>query len=72
MERYHDLNELIADVGATCELCGQKMLRADGCSWPGVYSRGIYYKRIRYGEEEFLGRMSAVLTAAQNLGTSTT
>ena len=53
MERYHDLNELIADGGATCELCGQKMLRADGCSWPGVYSRGVYYKRIRYGEEEF-------------------
>ena len=42
MERYHDLNELIADGGATCKLCGQKMLRADGCTWPGVY-----------GEEEF-------------------
>ena len=50
MEQYRDLNQLIADGGATCKLCGQKMLRADGCSWPGVYSRGIYYKRIRYGE----------------------
>ena len=53
MEQYRDLNKLIADGGVTCKLCGQKMLRADGCTWPGVYSRGVYYRRIKYGEEEF-------------------
>lgn len=48
-----EIEELIAAGGAICDLCGGRMLKEDGCTWPGLYSQGRYYKRIKYGEEEF-------------------
>lgn len=42
----------IAAGGAPCKICGGRMLKVDGCTWPGVYCNGKYYKRIRYGEED--------------------
>lgn len=46
-----EIEALIAAGGAICELCGGRMLRADGCTWPGIYCGGKYYRRIRYGDE---------------------
>ena len=40
-----EIEALIAAGGAPCEICGGRMLKVDGCTWPGVYSRGKYYKR---------------------------
>ena len=48
-----EIEALIAAGGAPCEICGGRMLKVDGCTWPGVYSRGKYYKRIKYGDEDF-------------------
>ena len=48
-----EIESLIAAGGAPCEICGGRMLKVDGCTWPGVYSRGKYYKRIKYGDEDF-------------------
>lgn len=48
-----EIEALIAAGGAPCEICGGRMLKVDGCTWPGVYSRGKYYKRIKYGSEDF-------------------
>ena len=42
-----EIEALIAAGGAPCEICGGRMLKVDGCTWPGVYSRGKYYKRIK-------------------------
>lgn len=38
--------------GATCEICGQKMLQADGCTWEYAVSKGRVRKRIKFGEED--------------------
>ena len=38
--------------GATCEICGQKMLQADGCTWEYAVSKGRVKKRIKFGEED--------------------
>ena len=48
-----EIEALIAAGGAPCEICGGRMLKVDGCTWSGVYSRGKYYKRIKYGDEDF-------------------
>ena len=41
-----EIEALIAAGGAPCEICGGRMLKVDGCTWSGVYSRGKYYKRM--------------------------
>lgn len=46
-----EIEALVAAGGAVCELCKGQMLKADGCTWPGIYCKGKYYKRIRYGDE---------------------
>ena len=38
-----EIEALIAAGGAPCEICGGRMLKVDGCTWSGVYSRGKYY-----------------------------
>ena len=47
------IQEIIAQGGAKCRLCGQHMRKADGCSWGYIMSNGKFYKRIKYGEEDF-------------------
>ena len=47
------IEELIALGGAECNLCGQRMLKADGCSWGYIKCGGKLYKRIKYGDEGF-------------------
>lgn len=37
--------------GGTCEICGQKMLKADGCTWEYAVSKGRIKRRIKFGEE---------------------
>ena len=32
-----EIEALIAAGGAPCEICGGRMLKVDGCTWPGVY-----------------------------------
>ena len=34
-----------------CELCGQEMLKADGCLCTKIKYNGKIYDRIRFGEE---------------------
>ena len=34
----------------TCRACGQRMLKADGCTWTHVKCGSQYYRRIKYGE----------------------
>ena len=46
-----EIEALVAAGGTVCELCKGQMLKADGCTWPGIYCKGKYYKRIRYGDE---------------------
>lgn len=47
------IEELIAAGGAQCELCGRRMLIADGCTCSEVIAGGKRYKRIKYGDEDF-------------------
>lgn len=47
------VEELTALGGAHCEICGQKMLKADGCLIGTVFCNGKEYKRIPYGSEAF-------------------
>ena len=47
------IDELIAAGGAQCELCGRRMLIADGCTCSEVIAGGKRYKRIKYGDEDF-------------------
>ena len=65
------INELIEAGGAICESCGERMLKSDGCTWPGLYGKGRYYKRIKFGEESFDWETNAATTAAQNWATIT-
>ena len=39
-----EIEALVAAGGAVCELCKGQMLKADGCTWPGIYCKGKYYK----------------------------
>lgn len=39
--------------GAICDLCGQRMLIADGCSCRQIKCNGVVYDRIRFGDEEY-------------------
>jgi hypothetical protein len=34
-----------------CELCGQEMLKTDGCLCTKIRYNGKIYSRIRFGEE---------------------
>lgn len=36
---------------ANCGVCGKEMLTADGCLVEKVFCDGLYYPRIRFGEE---------------------
>ena len=47
------IDELIAAGGAQCELCGRRMLIADGCTCSEVIAGGKRYKRKKYGDEDF-------------------
>lgn len=47
-----NFSEIIAAGGAECELCHQRMLKADGCNWPYISHKGKRYQRIKYGEEK--------------------
>lgn len=51
-ERDQRIAELVAAGGAICELCGQRMLRSDGCACEEVLCDGKVYSRIRYGDEQ--------------------
>ncbi len=46
-------NEFVRAGGAKCEICGQPMLKADGCSCEEVKCNGEKYTRIKYGDEDF-------------------
>ncbi|MBR4981979.1 MAG: hypothetical protein IKY94_05415 [Lachnospiraceae bacterium] len=45
------IKEIIAEGGVICELCGQRMLKADGCTCSEIKSNGKIYKRIKFGED---------------------
>jgi len=47
------IEEIIAEGGAKCEICGQRMLKSDGCSCSEIECNGKIYKRILYGEDDF-------------------
>ena len=47
------IEEIIAEGGVECELCGQRMLRVDGCNCSEIECDGKVYKRIPYGEYEY-------------------
>lgn len=49
-----EFKAFIAAGGATCKLCGGRMLKADGCTWGHVYCGGKYYERIKYGSDDFV------------------
>ena len=40
------IEEIIAEGGTECKLCGQRMLRSDGCSCTEIKFKGKIYKRI--------------------------
>ena len=44
------IQDIIAEGGTLCEICGQRMLIADGCSCSKIESNGKIYKRIKFGE----------------------
>ena len=46
-----ELAAYIAAGGAPCRACGQRMLKADGCTWTHVKCGSQYYRRIKYGED---------------------
>ena len=47
----NELEAMIAAGGAPCRACGQRMLKADGCTWTHVKCGNRYYRRIKYGED---------------------
>ena len=46
-----ELAAYIAAGGAPCKACGQRMLKADGCTWTHVKCGNRYYRRIKYGAD---------------------
>ena len=46
-----ELAAYIAAGGAPCKACGQRMLKADGCTWTHVKCGSRYYRRIKYGAD---------------------
>lgn len=52
MKDKKTIDDIIAEGGAICQLCGQRMLHAAGCTWGGIAVKDKLYARIRYGEEE--------------------
>ena len=46
-----ELAAYIAAGGAPCKACGQRMLKADGCTWTHVKCGSRYYRRITYGAD---------------------
>ncbi len=42
---------LLAAGGAMCRACGNRMLKADGCTWPYIRCGKNYYTRIKFGDE---------------------
>lgn len=51
--RMQEISELFAAGGKVCELCGRRMLLAEGCTWGGIALKGKIYKRIAYGEDAY-------------------
>lgn len=43
--------EFIAEGGATCEFCNQRMLKANGCTYTHLECNGKLYPRRKHGEE---------------------
>lgn len=43
--------DFIAAGGSECKACGQRMLKADGCTWTHVQCGSRYYRRIKYGDD---------------------
>lgn len=44
-----DIAKIIAEGGAKCECCGERMLRADGCLIGKIHIDGKVYDRIKCG-----------------------
>lgn len=44
-------DELLNTEGAPCECCGQRMLKAAGCTWGHIVHKGELVPRIKYGDE---------------------
>ena len=65
----NELEAMIAAGGAPCRACGQRMLKADGCTWTHVKCGNRYYRRIKYGEDGMA--MPAATIAAPGLGITT-
>lgn len=49
------IQKIIERYGEECELCGQNMLRSDGCTYAYVEYKGNPVERIKYGEESGKG-----------------
>ena len=47
------IQEIIAEGGVECELCGERMLKSDGCKCSHVIYNGKKYERIKYGEGDY-------------------
>ncbi len=47
------VDEMIAQGGAECKVCGKRMLIADGCDCTTIECNGVLYERIKYGDEEY-------------------
>lgn len=47
------IEEIIAEGGAECKLCGQHMLISVGCTCSEIECNGKIYKRIPYGEDDY-------------------
>lgn len=46
-----ELEAFIEAGDSECSGCGQRMLKADGCTWTYIKCGQKYYKRIKYGED---------------------
>ena len=42
-----EIEALVAAGGAVCELCKGQMLKADGCTWPGIYCKRRHWRDER-------------------------
>lgn len=47
------LEEIIAEGGTVCEVCGERKLISDGCTCSEVIFKNTRYERIKYGEGEY-------------------
>ena len=66
-----EIEALIAAGGAICELCGGRMLRADGCTWPGSTAEASIIGVSGTAMRAPIGVMNAATIAAQSGGSIT-